>query len=326
MKIKYIFTVLMITFLFIGCGGSKKQVAPTFVVQNDVEEDEEEVTTNGILIHGMRGAYPESYKGKILGDGLFDHVYFDIAKKIVSNIENTNKAIIINIKTKSKKPDLKTVVKEGLKYFKLHKDFKIASGVRASDVNIIVSEDGSLKFITVYENPDIFDNDSDQVKDMALTINEIADESTANWSKVFIEDINGNIHNYQIMKDPVTISEFNPKKSGNKPVTNINFSSADDYCFKTYNGYLSPLYVFEYALRQGSIESPRKGVSMEMISGYDEVNETDKVLNRENDIVSSDDEVQSDFSEIVVFNYKSKSYKFKRDNFVSKSVTFRCAK
>lgn len=327
MKWKSLLSTLLISSLFVGCGAERKQVSPTaFIVDDEEDTTEDEVVTNGVMIHGMKGAYPESYKGKILGQGLFDHVYFNIAKRIIANVENIDKAIVISIYTKSSKPDVRAVVEEGKKFFKLHKDFKLASGVRAADVKIKVEEDESLKFITMYENSDIFENDSDQIDDMAMSITEMADESNSFWSTIYITDNNGNKVKYQIMKDAVTVSQYNPKKLGNKPVTNISFSKADDFCFNKYQGYVAPLYVFEYALRKGAILPPAKGVSAEMISGYDDANDADVALHRDTDIVTSDDESDGDFSEIVVFNYKAKNYKFKRDNFVSKSVTFRCAK
>ena len=325
MKLKSILLSALVGSLFFGCASSNKHVTVTPVdIPDPVDVEEEQEVGNGIYIHGMTGPYPESYKGKILGRGLFNHVYFTLAKRIEANVENTNSALVIQITTKSRNPDIKAVVKEGKNFFKQNNNFQLFSGIKAADVVINVSQRDSLKFEVVYENPDIFNDTRRYIYDMARDINTIADESNQEWSSIYIPGNEGTIK-YSIMKDPVTISEYNPKKLGKKPVTNIAFADADEYCFNKYGGYLTPIYVFEYALRQGAILPPSYGVSSEMISGYDEENPADKILHKDGDIVTSSTK-DGDFSEIVIFNYKSKRYSFKRDSFRSKSVTFRCAK
>jgi hypothetical protein len=330
LKILQSIFVLSIVMIIIGCGSSNEQVQIPFEVP-DIQEDTQVSNDigNGILIHGMKGAYPISYKDKQLGDGLFNHIYFDIAKKTIYRLsENIDREIIVKIYTKDTKSEVKDVVKEGIKYFKLHSDFIVwdKHSNDVPDVIINVTEDNSIKFIVNYYS-DIFKRGKDDIIDLGLSIDEIASESTKPWSTVMVHDKDDNIIKYKVMKDAVRVSDFNPNKVGNKPVTNIKFADADEYCYKKYNGYVVPLYVFEYALRQGAIVPPKYGVSKEMIAGFDDGNEEDLILKREGDIVKADMTTSDDaYAEIVVFDYKTKRYNFKRDNFVSKSVTFRCAK
>jgi hypothetical protein len=317
--------------LFAGCGAQNKQVVSDFTIPTyiDEEEDEQEILNNGIYIHGVRGAYPLSYKDKELGDGLFNHKFFNISQKIIDRLdENIEREILIKIITKNKKSEVKEVVDEGIKYFKLHNDFVVWSknNTNIPDVILKIEEDNSIKFIVSYHS-EIFSRGKDDREDLGLSINEISSESKKPWSTVIVHDRDDNIVKYQIMKNSVSVSQYNKSKIGNKPVTNIKYSDADQYCTDKYNGYVSPLYVFEYALRQGAIVPPKYGVNKEMIAGYDDGNEEDKVLKREGDIVKSDMTISDDaYAEIVIFDYKTKRYNFKRDNFISKSVTFRCVK
>jgi hypothetical protein len=330
------FTILvpfLVSALFIGCASSKRQVNLTFEIEEDTQEVAPTVFNNGISIHGMEGAYPKSSKDKQLGHGMLNHKFFDIVKKIQSNLSDiVDNQILIEIKTNDPKPEVTDVVNEAIKYFTLHKDFKVREGDgKLADVVISVKEDNSLKFTIYYqEDSEIFEDDTPVTIDLGMTITEISNESSSAWSKVEVEAGNSSLApiTYEIMKDPVTVSSYNPKFLGDRSVTDIKYSDADDYCAKKYDGYVTPIYVFEYALRKGLINFPTQGVGKEMISGYDSENDADVILFREGDIVQSrsarDD--SSDFSEIVIFDYKAQKYTFNRDNFRSKSVTFRCAR
>ncbi|MEA2050460.1 MAG: hypothetical protein U9O56_07005 [Campylobacterota bacterium] len=324
---RYTVSVLLAA-LLVGCGGSKKQVMPPFEVP-EYNTEEEISTSNGISIHGMSGQYPITYKDKQLGDGLFNHIYFDISKKIINKLsENIDKAIIVKIKTNSSKQDVKEVRQEGIKYFKMNNDFTVWDkyNINTPDVIINVVEENSVKFIVSYHSS-IFDQSKDDVIDLGLTVNEVSNESVNPWSKVSIVDNMDNLVVYEIMKNTVTVSDFDSNQLGDNPITNIKFSDADQYCFEKYNGYLSPIYIYEYALRQGAIKAPEKGISQEMIAGYDDANENDRVLKKDGDIIKSDMSSSDDaYAEILIFNHKSKRYSFKRDNFTSKSVSFRCSK
>jgi len=331
-KLKII-TPLLASILFIGCGASKKQVNLNFEIPVEIEESTTTVFNNGISIHGMEGAYPKSSKDKQLGQGMFNHKFFDIVKIVQKNLsEIIDSTLLIEIKTKDSQPEVDDIVKEAIKYFTLHRDFDVRDGRgKLADIVINIKEDNSVKFEIKYqEDSEIFKNDRTVIVDLGMSINEISNESTATWSKVQVKDARGDIvsPNYQIMKNAVTVSQKNPKMLGNQSVTNVKYSNADDFCAKKYDGFVAPIYIYEYALRQGLINPPSSGINKEMISGYDNENEDDIRLFREGDIVqsaSSKDE-SADFSEIVVFNYKSQKYTFKRDNFTSKSVTFRCAR
>ena len=326
----YVALLVGVSILFVGCGGAKRQVAPSFEIPQENDGYERVQTTNGISIHGMSGVYPKSYKDKKLGSGLFNHKFFDIANIIIKDVtEDIDKSIKIKIKTKSRNKKVLQVVKEGKKYFKRQKDFVVVdSKVTVPDVVLDIEEGQSVLF-TIDFISSIFDSSGTATTiDVGYSIDEVASESVADWSTVKVQDRNNNTISFQVMKNSVSISEYyDGKKVGDGPVTNIKYTDADQYCFKKYNGYVTPIYIFEYALAQGSIKSPGNGISQEMISGFDDGNEMDQLLYRDGDIVKSNMQVEdSDFSEIVIFNFKSKRYTFKRDNFVSQSVTFRCAK
>lgn len=326
----YLSILVSLSLLFIGCGGAKKQVVPMFEVPDEDDSEEEAKTMNGISIHGMNGVYPNSYKDMQLGSGLFNHKFFDISNIILKDIsEDIDKVIKIKIKTNSENRDVKEVVNEAKKYFKLHKDFAVIdSGASVPDVVLGVEEVQSVQFTIDFISSIFESSQTATMIDVGYSINEVSNESLADWSTVILKDKNNNTIKYKVMKNTVTISEYyNNKKVGDGPVTNIKYSNADQYCFEKFNGYVTPLYIYEYGLAQGSMKSPNNGISQEMVSGFDDGNEIDQLLFRDGDIVKSDMESDdSDFSEILVFNHKSKKYTFKRDNFVSQSVAFRCAK
>jgi len=323
-----IVSFLSISLFINGCGATKKKVAPIIYEEAEVEQENEVETSNGISIHGMSGAYPINYKDKSLGRGLFNHKFFDLSNIIVRDIsENSNKKIKIKIKTKSRNKNVRALVKEGSKYFKQLTKFKVVENSTAPDVIIDIKEVQTVKFTINFLSYFFDSQGTDKVIDIGMSIDEIAKESIDDWSKVIVKDkYNRNVI-YNVMKNPVTVSEYNPKLIGEKPVTNIKYMDADEYCFKTYGGYVTPIYIYEYALRQGAIKPPNNGVNHEMISGFDEENEDDISLKQDGDRVTADESSKDDdFSSIVIFNYKAKRYTFKRDSFVSQSVTFRCTK
>ena len=327
-KVFNIVVIASISVFILGCGSTKKKVAPIFYEETEVEQSAEVETNNGISIHGMSGAYPVNYKDKQLGKGLFNHKFFDLSNIIIRDISETrSKKIKIKIKTKSRDKNVRTLVKEGRKYFKQLSKFKVVENVTAPDVIIDIQEVQTVKFTINFLSYFFESQGTDRTIDIGMSIDEVAKESTDDWSKVIVKDrYNSNVI-YRVMKNPVTVSEYNPKFIGNKPVTNIKYMDADDYCFKTYGGYVTPIYIYEYALREGAIKPPSNGVNHEMISGFDDGNEDDVSLKKDGDRVTADESSKdNDFSSIVIFNYKAKRYTFKRDSFVSQSVTFRCAK
>jgi len=327
-KVFNIVVIASISVFILGCGSTKKKVAPIFYEETEVEQSAEVETNNGISIHGMSGAYPVNYKDKQLGKGLFNHKFFDLSNIIIRDISETrSKKIKIKIKTKSRDKNVRTLVKEGRKYFKQLSKFKVVENATAPDVIIDIQEVQTVKFTINFLSYFFESQGTDRTIDIGMSIDEVAKESTDDWSKVIVKDrYNSNVI-YRVMKNPVTVSEYNPKFIGNKPVTNIKYMDADDYCFKTYGGYVTPIYIYEYALREGAIKPPSNGVNHEMISGFDDGNEDDVSLKKDGDRVTADESSKdNDFSSIVIFNYKAKRYTFKRDSFVSQSVTFRCAK
>jgi len=327
-KALYLVTFIAIVVFINGCGASKKKVAPIFYEEDEIEQTQKIETSNGISIHGMSGAYPVNYKDKTLGKGLFNHKFFDISNIIVRDVSETrDKKIKIKIKTRSRSRDVRTLVKEGKKFFKQLSQFKVVENSTAPDVIVDIKEIQTVKFTISFLSYFFESQGTDRVIDIGMSISEVAKESVAFWSKVIVKDkYNANVI-YKVMKNPVTVSQYNPKFVGDKPVTNIKYMNADDYCFKTYGGFVTPIYIYEYALREGAIKPPSNGVNREMISGFDEANEDDMALKKDGDIVMADESSRNDdFSNIVIFNYKAKRYTFKRDSFISQSVTFRCAK
>ena len=323
-----IVSFVILTLFITACGSTKKKVAPIFYEEPEVEQSHEVETGNGILINGMTGAYPINYKDKKLGKGLFNHKFFELSNIILKDITETrHKKIKIKIKTKSRDKNVRALVKEGKKYFKQLSKFKVVEYSSAPDVIIDIQEFQTVKF-TINFLSSFFDSQgTDQQIDIGRSIAEVAKDSIDDWSSVRVNDKYNRDVIYKVMKNPVTASEYNPKFIGNKPVTNVKYVDADDYCFRTYGGYVTPIYIYEYALRQGAMKPPSNGVNHEMISGYDEGNEDDVSLKRDKDRVTADKSSRdNDFSTIVIFNYKAKRYTFKRDSFVSQSVTFRCAK
>lgn len=324
--------LVMITISILGCGGSQKRIKVVFDVpqENNDEGQQEEETASGVKIFGLTGMHPPSYKDKELGNGLFNHKFFDISNIIINDLsDELDRKIKIKIKSKSKNRDVLEVVNEAKKYFKRTKNFAVVNNkIVVPDIVLGIEEVQTVQFTIDFISPSFESSGTDTVLDVGYSINDVSNESNALWSTVILKDKRNNKVPLHIMKNAVTVSEFtNGKLSGNKPVTNIKYSKADDYCFKNFNAYVTPIYVFEYAMSQGSILPPRDGVTKEMISGYDEENDLDRSLHRSSDKVSAkNNNDDGDFSEIVIFDFTTQAYTFKSDNFISQSVTFRCAR
>ena len=346
MKTKILSTAVVASVIFIGCGSQPTQPLTADIAPWDIQKTTTPIRAKEISIGSFSGPYPETIKDKELSDGLLNNYY----KKIKDDILNkalSNKSIRIGFvieKGNSNQNTQKIVM--GLKrYFAKTGDRFLINFDGVADVKVFIKDDhGLVSFKIRYINKHLFGYQEVNVEQVSETLSQLEKESKSDWSSVSIPTRDGGVAVYKIMKNPVMVSDFYPDKYTREPraVTQISFSDADNYCFKKYGGSISSLYVFEYAAREGKIVPATKfGATKEMVASFDEANPEDVMLKRPGDVVKLTNDkceqimdqqkkidcyANSDYSNMLIFNFITNKYTNADVDYQSADLTFRCIK
>ena len=137
------------------------------------------------------------------------------------------------------------------------------------------------------------------------------------WVKVDVKTNKNHIKSFDIMASPVSIKQFY-KTKGNMPVTNISYTTMNDFCIQELNAVLVSSYVFDKARRDKSINEPTNNIFSEIIAPFDEEDD-EMYMNEKDNIISTD-------GTIIKFDWESEKYYEIPNIFKSKNTTFRCMK
>jgi len=342
MKKSYL--LIPIIALFVGCGSNVNEGVE--VVNLNVSDyqslQEDNLRGKEIVLGGMSGPYPETIKDKKLGEGLLNNYYKKI-ETIIINEKLKDREVKIAFKVKKKNKNTKNILKGLKQYFARNENFLITFDGPADVVVSVLEDENIITFKIKFINKKLFGYQEVRFVKVATPIDELQKEAFSKWSKVTIPTKDGRKVTYLIMKNPVMVSEFYPNKltKTQRAVTQVSFEAADIYCTKQ-GGSIAPLYVFEYALREGKIIPATKyGANKEMVAAFDEANDEDTMLRRPGDVVKlvSDkcdnitDErekincyAEEDYSNMLIFNYITEKYKSVDITYQAPDLTFRCIK
>ena len=334
---------IVLVFMLVGCGNSpevEEQFVSTPPVPISVDNE------NKIVLHGMKGPYPESIKDRELGKGLLNNEYKKIKYSILNNLKNKDTNVYIKINSNVNDSDIQKIINGMKVYFNKFDNFiVITNSSRYPDVIVKVVKDKStslIHFEIFFKNPALFESKEPQYIKVKKTLKEYEKEALSFWSKVEIPTVDGDIAVYEIMKRPVLESEFYPNKVTKTPkaVTSVSFDEADEYCFKKYGGSISTLYVFEFALRNGLIiPSTKYGATKEFVAPFDPASKEDNRLREPGDIVflrDNDCEKKDNVKEkdmcyaknldySIVYDFNFDTYEYERTSLDGdEDTTFRC--
>lgn len=339
---------LIFILLIIGCKQdvSKQQALEEINQDSLILDDPDDVEEHKIILRGMSGNYPETIKEKQLGEGLLTNYYEEIKNFIIKNFIG-DRAIKIAFKGDDKNENIVKIKRE-LKYYfaKLNDEFSIVFDGPPDVIVYITDEDGIIVFKTKLKNLEIFNPTPPKIITLPKTIQEIQEEANSEWSEVKISTNTGGYLKYKVMKSPVQITEYYPNKvfKYDRAVTNISFDKADEWCQKHKGGSVVSLYVFEMALRKGLLLPATKfKATKEWVAAFDNSDNSDDMkLIQRGDVVSIQEDPceniadidarlecyseNTDYSNMLVFNYSTKEYEQLKDIDSSINITFRCMK
>ena len=143
----------------------------------------------------------------------------------------------------------------------------------------------------------------------------IAPRYVKGWVKVIVRTKDGIKRSYYVMSSPVTKKMYQGL-GGKEPITNISYSTMNDFCIKELNAMLINAYVFDAARRYRRIQKPTGGITKEIIAPIDEEDDEEFYTSKDN-IIAED-------GTMIEFDWKKERYIAVPNIYQSKEATFRC--
>ncbi len=349
MSFKYILT-LGIAFILSGCLSStapsnKAISADSLRDKSDMQllelEDtfeEEEVDENNkelyfldtkgeILYVSASGNIGIEYKVKQLLNTVFQKTKMprkprgkkvQVSLEVSKKLKNKNEILTLsqNYILKKKKLALANTDKESLhalkKVLKREKDtlykkrYKIKSR-QASDIILYISGDSKkLHAKIIAKNGTILGYASVSMQ---------TKKQQGQWVEVSVPRNDGAAQLFDVMLKPVSQKEYYGS-GADKPVTNISFVMANNFCKERMHAQLLHPYVFEYARRSLAIHKSTSGANIEIMAPYDEEDHEE--------YYQDGDDLEAPDGTIATFDWNSERYFATSNLFKSPNSTFRC--